>query len=89
MLAPQTGPANIASNKTVEPMTSPANIPCSLLPVATLTITSIKKKVRINSKIKDCVSVPAGSVDPKVSFAGNRYFNVTLAKKAPANWLII
>lgn len=72
MLAPQIGPANIASNKTVEPMASPANMPCSLLPVATLIMTSIRKKVRMNSKIKDCNSVPVGSVAPNVSLVGNK-----------------
>ncbi len=72
MLAPQTGPANIASNKTVEPMARPANIPCSLLPVATFMITSIRKKERINSRIKDCISEPAGIVEPRVSLEGKR-----------------
>lgn len=89
MLAPHIGPANIASNNTVEPMASPANIPCSLLPVATLIMTSIKKKVRMNSKTKDCISEPAGNVSPKVSFVGNKNFNVALAKIAPAAWLMI
>jgi hypothetical protein len=28
--------------------------------------------VRMNSKIKDCISVPAGSVAPNVSFVGNK-----------------
>ena len=65
MDAPQMGPANMASNPTTEPIASPANMPCSLLPTATLMITSIKKKVSISSRIKDCISVPAGIVAPR------------------------
>ena len=33
--APLIGPANIASNNTTPPIAIPANIPCSLLPLAT------------------------------------------------------
>jgi hypothetical protein len=81
--APQIGPANIASNKTVEPIAKPANIPCSLLPVATFIITNIRKKVSKSSKMKDCDTLPVGMVAPKNSFSGNRYFRIILASIAP------
>ena len=85
ILALQIGPANIASNNTVEPMASPANIPCSLLPVATFMITSIRKNVSKNSNVNDCNAVPDGSVAPKNSFVGNKYLRTKLANKAPTN----
>ena len=66
--APEIGPANIASSKTVEPIAIPANKPCSLLPCATFKITSIKKKARKISKINDCISVPDGHVPPSILF---------------------
>jgi hypothetical protein len=55
-----------------------------LLPVATLIITSIKKKLSSTSKMKDCIGLPAGNVVPRNSFVGNKYFNKRLAKNAPS-----
>lgn len=89
MEAPQIAPANKASKATTPPMANPANIPCSLLPVVTFMITNIKKKVRITSSTKDCVSVPAGIVAPKKILDGNKNLTTTLAKQPPTNWLVI
>ena len=87
MEAPQIGPANIASSRTTEPMAMPANSPCSFGPVETPMMTSMRKKVRITSRTKDCTAAPAGSVAPSSASAGNRRRSVRLANKAPVNWL--
>ena len=81
MDAPEIGPANMASNRTVEPIASPANMPCSLEPCATLIITNIKKKVRIISKTKLCKSVPEGRVVPNNIFSGKRNFKINESRK--------
>ena len=65
MDAPQMGPANMASKPTMEPIARPANRPRSLLPVATLMITSIRKKVRMNSKTNYWPALPVGIVAPR------------------------
>ena len=64
--APQILPANMASNPIIEPTAIPAVMPFSFAPVETLKITNISKKVRMNSKTKDCMAVPAGKVAPSV-----------------------
>lgn len=84
MDAPQIGPANIASSRITDPMAMPANNPCSLDPVATPIMTSIRKKVRINSRIKDCQADPAGRVVPRSSSIGKRSRSIKLARNAPA-----
>ena len=45
------GPANMASRRITDPTAIAAIVPISLLPVETLIITTIKKKVSNNSKI--------------------------------------
>jgi hypothetical protein len=66
------GPANMASNNTTPPIAIPATTPISLLPVETFIITTIKKKVNKNSKIKARQTSTVGIVAPRVSLAGNR-----------------
>jgi hypothetical protein len=86
MDAPQIGPANMASSAITAPMAIPAVIPFSFAPVETFKITNIKRNVRINSKIKDCMSVPAGNVVHSVACAGKRKRNIQLAVNAPKHW---
>ena len=81
--APQIGPANKTSNKTVEPIAIPANIPCSLLPFATCKITKTNTKAKIISKTNALLSETIGMVSPKVGEVGNRIFKEKLAKNAP------
>ena len=69
--APVIGPANIASKPTTPPIAIPAMVPISLDPVETLIITNIKMKVKITSRIKDCMAVLKGNVAPWVSCKGN------------------
>lgn len=40
-------------------------------------------KVKINSKINDCMGEPEGKVDPNMILEGNKNFNVKLAANAP------
>ncbi len=73
------GPANMASNKTTAPIAIPAIIPVSLLPVDTLMITTIKKKVNNSSKTKALQTSIVGIVAPKNSLVGNRNNKIKLA----------
>lgn len=81
--APETGPPKRAHIKTVKPMASPAVIPCSLDPVATLIMTNIRVKLKMNSIIKDCTKLPFGKVSPRVMASGKRDLNTKLANMAP------
>ena len=83
MEAPEMGPPNMASNNTVEPIASPANMPCSFEPCATFIITNIKKNVSKISKTKLCITTPEGIVAPNKIFSGNRNFNIKDASNAP------
>jgi hypothetical protein len=65
------GPANIASKRITLPTAIPAIGPISLLPVETLIITTIKKKLSSNSIIKTFNGSMVGSVAPK-SLSGNK-----------------
>jgi hypothetical protein len=78
------GPANIASKRMTLPIAIPAIGPISLLPVETLIITTIKKKLNSNSIIKTFIGSMEGIVAPK-SLSGNRKSNTKEAAMAPIN----
>lgn len=83
--APQIGPAKIASSATTEPTTTPAISVCLFVDEETRKITNIKMNVNKNSRINDCVSLPAGSVAPSVSCEGKSMRRVKLANMAPVH----
>jgi len=66
MDAPETGPPKRASRATIAPTATPAIIPFSFASVATLSITNIRKKVKMISRTKDCDAAPDGMVAPSV-----------------------
>ena len=82
------GPANMASSKITLPIAIPAIGPISLLPVETLIITTIKKKLRSNSITKTFKGAIVGIVAPK-SLSGNKNKRVNEAAIAPKNCAII
>ena len=59
------GPANIASKRITLPIAIPAMGPISLLPVDTLIMTTIKKKLSSSSIIKTFEGSIVGRVAPK------------------------
>ena len=64
-------------------MIIPAKCECSFLDVIPR-IVSIKKKVKMSSKINEGITPPDGNVSPKVCVVGNIRYNNPLAKKAPS-----
>ncbi len=70
-------------------MALPAIIPFSMLPVETLRITNIRKKVRAISRTNDCIIAPEGIVRVKEIISGKRYRRSRLAAIAPRHWLMI
>ena len=72
MEAPETGPPKRASSATVAPTATPAIKPFSFASVATLSITNIRKKVKIISRTKDCIALPEGFVAPSVGCCAKR-----------------
>ena len=87
--APEIFPANIASSAMTAPTAMPAVLPFSFAPVETFKITNIRRKVRISSKTKDCISAPAGRVVPSVACVGKRKRKRALAVNAPRHWVKI
>src|SRR5690606_12408299 len=85
MLAPQIGPANMASKATTPPTAAPAMIPVSREPELTPRITNIRISVSTTSSVKLCSHAPPGSVAPRFATLPNSSSSSRLAASAPAS----
>jgi len=69
-----------------DPTAIPAVMPFPFAPVETDRITNISSQVRNSSRKNDWAGPPAGTVAPRLGWAGNSRRRQQLASTAPSTW---